>query len=101
MNEGADVMKLQTRLRVVMEHDFDEIYRKEGARLWRALFAYTGGRRDLAEEAISEAFTRAIERADSIRDPVAWIYRTATHVALRELKIEGATRKRRLSRHQI
>jgi RNA polymerase sigma factor (sigma-70 family) len=71
--------------------DLDEVYQQEGARLWRAMFAFTAGRRDIAEDAIAEAFTRAIERSGTIRDPVPWIYRTALNVAVRELKRERTT----------
>jgi RNA polymerase sigma factor (sigma-70 family) len=70
------------------EHDFDRVYREAGPGLWRALYAFAGGRRDIAEEALAEAFARAVEHSERIRSPVPWIYRTAFRVARRELERE-------------
>lgn len=70
------------------EGDFEFLYREESPRLWRAIYSFTGGRRHLAEDAVAEAFARAIERANDIRAPLAWIYRTAFRFAARELKRE-------------
>jgi len=70
------------------DHDFDRVYREAGPGLWRALYAFTGGRRDVAEEALAEAFTRAVEHAERIRSPVPWVYRTAFRVARVELERE-------------
>jgi RNA polymerase sigma-70 factor (ECF subfamily) len=69
-------------------HDFDALFRDAGAGVFRTLYAYTGGRRDVAEEAMAEAFARALARSGSIRDPVAWIYRTAFRLANEELRRE-------------
>jgi RNA polymerase sigma-70 factor (ECF subfamily) len=70
-------------------HDFDALFRDESAGVYRTLFAYTGGRADVAEEAVAEAFARAIAHASTIRDPVAWIYRTAFRLANDELRRAG------------
>jgi RNA polymerase sigma-70 factor (ECF subfamily) len=70
------------------DHDFDRVYREAGPGLWRALYAFAGGRRDIAEEALAEAFARAVEHQERIRSPVPWIYRTAFRVARRELEEE-------------
>lgn len=70
--------------------EFERLFRDARARLWRTLYGFTGGRADVAEEAIAEAFARAIEHADSIREPLAWIYRTALRIAAAELKRERA-----------
>jgi RNA polymerase sigma-70 factor (ECF subfamily) len=70
-----------------VEHDYERVYREAGPHLWRALFAFTGGRRQIAEEAMAEAFARAMEHRD-IRDPAAWIYRTAFRIARQELERE-------------
>ena len=75
-------------LRVGTNHDFDRVYREAGPGLWRALYAFTGGRRDVAEEALAEAFTRAVEHAERIRSPVPWVYRTAFRLARVELERE-------------
>jgi RNA polymerase sigma-70 factor (ECF subfamily) len=66
--------------------DYEELFRTGAPVLWRTIFAYTAGRRDIADEAVAEAFARALERQDSIRSPLPWIYRTAFRVALGEMK---------------
>jgi RNA polymerase sigma-70 factor, ECF subfamily len=70
------------------EHDFDRLFREDGPGVWRTMVAFTGGRRDIAEEAVAEAFARALQHAPGIRDPIAWIYRTAFRIARDELKRE-------------
>lgn len=66
--------------------DFDAIWREVGPTLWRAVFAYAGGRRDIADDAVTEAFARAIERADTIREPKPYLYRVAFRIAADELR---------------
>jgi RNA polymerase sigma-70 factor (ECF subfamily) len=56
--------------------------------LWRSLYAYTGGRREVADDAVAEAFARALANADRIREPVAWLYRVAFRIAAAEMKRE-------------
>jgi RNA polymerase sigma-70 factor, ECF subfamily len=65
--------------------EFDEIWRSDGPMLWRAVYAYAGGRRDVADDAVAEAFARAMARADHIRDPLAYLFRVAFRVAGAEL----------------
>ena len=67
-------------------HDFDRLFREDAPGVWRTIYAFTGGRRDVAEEAVAEAFARALQHAAGIRDPIAWIYRTAFRIAREELK---------------
>jgi RNA polymerase sigma-70 factor (ECF subfamily) len=71
--------------------DLERVYREAAPKLWRSLYGFTGGRRQLAEDALAEAFALAIEREDSIRAPLPWIYRTAFRLATRELKAERRT----------
>lgn len=68
--------------------DIELLYREAGPQLWRSIYGFTGGRRDLADDAVAEAFARAIERSATIRDPLAWIYRTAFRIASHELRRE-------------
>src|ERR1700675_3232027 len=70
-------------------HDFERLFREDGPGVWRTIYAFTGGRREVAEECVAEAFARAIAHAGTIRDPLAWIYRTAFRLAAAELKREG------------
>jgi hypothetical protein len=44
------------------EQRFDELYRDAGPRLWRAVLASTGGRRDLTDDVVGRCRSR--ENAD-------------------------------------
>ena len=66
--------------------DLDALFRIEGDGLFRTLVAFTGGRADIAEEATAEAFARALAHQETIRDPLAWIYRVAFRVAIDEVR---------------
>ncbi|MGZ4132352.1 MAG: RNA polymerase sigma factor [Actinomycetota bacterium] len=70
-------------------HDYDEIWRGSGATLWRAVYAYSGGRKDVADDAVAEAFARAIARGDAVRDPLPYLFRVAFRVASAELARGG------------
>jgi RNA polymerase sigma-70 factor, ECF subfamily len=72
---------------------FERLYREHGDRLWRAVYGFTGDA-DLTDDAVAEAFTQAIRRADSIREPLRWIWRVAFRVAAGELKDRGRTTSR-------
>jgi RNA polymerase sigma-70 factor (ECF subfamily) len=62
-----------------------ELYRNEGPRLWRALIAYSASR-DVADDALNEAFTQAITRGRAVRSPSSWVWTVAFKVAAGELK---------------
>jgi RNA polymerase sigma-70 factor (ECF subfamily) len=64
---------------------FEQLYREHGDRLWRAVYGFTGDA-DLTDDAVAEAFTQAIRLADSIREPIRWIWRVAFRVAAGALK---------------
>ncbi|MEO8292975.1 MAG: sigma-70 family RNA polymerase sigma factor [Actinomycetota bacterium] len=65
--------------------DLERLYRDHGDRLWRAVLAYSGNRQ-IADDAVAEAFTQALRRVESLRDPMAWIWRVAFRLAAGELK---------------
>jgi RNA polymerase sigma-70 factor, ECF subfamily len=70
----------------------EEAYHAWGADLWRAIFAFAGGRRDVADEAVAEAFAqsgRALERIERLRP---WLYRAAFRIAAGELQRSGRDR---------
>ena len=73
-------------------HDFDALFREHSAAVARTIYAFTAGRRAIAEEATAEAFAQAIAHADTIREPVAWIYRTAFRLAAAEVRRERRPR---------
>ena len=65
--------------------DLEQIYRREGPRLWRALFLSTGDR-DITDDAVAEAFAQALRRGEAIRSPAAWVWKAAFRIAAGELK---------------
>lgn len=67
-------------------HNFEAIWRREGPALWRAILAYAGDRRDVADDAVAEAFARVMERGSAVRDPRAYLYRVAFRIAASELR---------------
>jgi RNA polymerase sigma factor (sigma-70 family) len=67
---------------------FEAAYRQEAQRLWRALVVFTADR-DLASDALAEAFAQGLAGGDRIRDPVAWTWRAAFRIAAGVLKERG------------
>ena len=65
--------------------EFDRLYRRDGARMWRALAAYSGSR-EVAQDAVSEAFAQAIARGSAIRSPQRWVWKAAYRIAAGELQ---------------
>ncbi len=68
------------------ERDYAQLYREIGPQLWRAIYVYAGGRRDVADDAVGEAFARAIEHDGTIDRPYPWLYRVAFRIAAAELR---------------
>jgi RNA polymerase sigma-70 factor (ECF subfamily) len=60
------------------------VYRQEGPRMVRALFAYTRSL-EVAEDAVAEAFAQAIRRGEAIDDVAAWAWRSSFRIADRDL----------------
>jgi len=63
----------------------EDVYREHGRRLWWAVLAYSGDR-EIASEAVSEAFAQALRRGDALQDPLAWVWRSAFRISAGELK---------------
>jgi RNA polymerase sigma factor (sigma-70 family) len=72
--------------------DLGALFESHAPAMYRTILAYTGGRADVAEEAVGEAFARATVRSAELRDPVAWLYRVAFNVANDELRRERRAR---------
>ena len=70
------------------ERRLEVVYREQGARLWRAVFL-TSGSREVADDAVAEAFAQALRRGRAVRDPAAWVWRAAFRIAAGELKERG------------
>jgi RNA polymerase sigma-70 factor, ECF subfamily len=71
--------------------DVEAIYREDGDRLWRALFAFTGNA-DVASDAVAEAFAQALRRGSAIRDVQSWVWRSAFRLAKGDLKRQSSVR---------
>jgi RNA polymerase sigma factor (sigma-70 family) len=75
---------------------FEHFYRTERPGLLRAV-QFTIEDRDLATEAIDEAFVRAYERWDSVRamgNPCGWVYMVAVNWARNRLRRRGVERRK-------
>ena len=66
--------------------ELEDAYRELGGDLWRAVFAYSGGVRDVADEAVAEAFAQAGHRIEHIRSLKPWLYTAAFRIAAGELR---------------
>ena len=65
--------------------EVEAVYRQDGDRLWRALYAYAGNE-DVASDAVAEAFAQALRRGTAIRDVRNWVWRSAFRLAAGDLK---------------
>jgi RNA polymerase sigma-70 factor (ECF subfamily) len=63
----------------------ESLYRDQGARLWRAVYAYAGNR-DIASEAVSEAFAQLLSRGTAVDYPDRWVWTAAFRIAAGELQ---------------
>lgn len=65
--------------------EVERVWRDQGAKLWRSLTAYTGDR-ELASDAMAEAFAQALGRGDALESTDRWIWRAAFRIAAGELQ---------------
>jgi RNA polymerase sigma-70 factor, ECF subfamily len=66
------------------DQGLEQLYREDGRRLWRAILAYSGDR-EVANDAVAEAFAQALRRGDAIHRPQAWVWRAAFRIAAGEM----------------
>ena len=71
--------------RVSAAGEVESVYRIDGDRLWRALYAFAGDE-DVASDAVAEAFAQALRRGSAIRDVRSWVWRSAFKLAKGDLK---------------
>lgn len=64
---------------------FEDVYRDHGRRLLRSVLLFSGDR-EIANDAVAEAFAQAIRRGDAIQEPLPWITTVAFRIAAGELK---------------
>jgi len=65
--------------------DLDHLWRSDGERLWRAVFAFTHDRA-VTDDAIAEAFAQCLARGSAVRDPSPWVRRAAFRIAAGQLQ---------------
>jgi RNA polymerase sigma-70 factor, ECF subfamily len=70
---------------VTVSGELERLYRERGDRLWRAIVAFAGDR-EVADDAVAEAFAQALRRGPAIRSPERWVWRAAFRIAAGELK---------------
>jgi RNA polymerase sigma-70 factor, ECF subfamily len=68
--------------------ELERLYRDQRARMWQAVFAFAGDR-EVASDAVAEAFAQALRRGEAIRSPERWLWRTVFRIAAGELKERG------------
>jgi RNA polymerase sigma factor (sigma-70 family) len=66
----------------------ERTYRAQAERLWRALVLFCGDR-EIASDAVSEAFAQVIARGSAIDDVNRWVWRAAFNIARGDLKRRG------------
>jgi RNA polymerase sigma factor (sigma-70 family) len=63
----------------------EDVYRERGPGLLRSVLLFAGDR-DVANDAVAEAFAQAIRRGDELHDPGPWIAKVAFRIAAGELQ---------------
>src|SRR5207248_887274 len=72
--------------RIATRAEVEAVFRSHGGLVWRAVLTMAAGDRDVADEATCEAFARLFANREGVRDPVAWVFRTAFRLASKESK---------------
>ena len=70
------------------QHDIEALYRADADRLWRALYAFAGDA-EIASDAVAEAYAQLLRHGAAVRDPAAWVWRTAFQISRGALKSRG------------
>jgi RNA polymerase sigma-70 factor, ECF subfamily len=77
-------MEQDVPVKAIDPEGLGKVYREQAPKLWRALVAYAGI--DVADDALSEAFTQAAARGTALRAPERWVWTAAFRIAAGELK---------------
>jgi len=67
------------------EAELERLFETEAKRMLRALVAYTGDR-EVASDAMAEAFAQALARGSELRSSERWVWRAAFRIAAGEMK---------------
>ena len=65
--------------------DIESLYRADADRLWRAIYAFASDA-EIASDAVAEAYAQLLHRGAAVRDPAAWVWRTAFQISRGALK---------------
>ena len=64
------------------------VFQSHAGQVWRAVMVMSAGRREIADEATAEAFARLFDYRLGVRDPVAWVFRTAFRLGAADMRRE-------------
>ena len=65
--------------------DLERVYREDGPKLQRAVLLFACDR-DVADDAVAEAFAQALARGPEVHDVKRWVWSVAFRIAARALK---------------
>ena len=68
--------------------EMTEVFTTCGGQLWRSLLAASAGRREMADDITAEAFSQYLQHRDTVRDPLAYMFRVAYRLLAKELARE-------------
>ena len=83
--ESSPYLNVDATTRATDAGSIEELFRESGPRLERALLLYSGSR-EVAQDALAEAFAQALRRGDALRTPERWVTKVAFRLASAELK---------------
>jgi RNA polymerase sigma-70 factor (ECF subfamily) len=78
--KGAPYKAVQAEATSESKDALEAVYRTNGERIWRAVLAYTQDR-EVADDAVAEAFAQALARGAAVRTPASWVWRAAFRIA--------------------
>jgi RNA polymerase sigma-70 factor (ECF subfamily) len=68
--------------------EMTELFTSCGGQLWRSLLAASAGRHDIADDNTAEAFSQYLKHRETVRDPLAYMFRVAYRLLAKELARE-------------
>jgi RNA polymerase sigma factor (sigma-70 family) len=68
--------------------EMTELFTSCGGQLWRSLLAASAGRQDIADDITAEAFSQYLKHRETVRDPLAYMFRVAYRLLAKELARE-------------
>jgi RNA polymerase sigma-70 factor (ECF subfamily) len=78
-------------MRVKEANEVERVYRERATSIWRALVGYSGDR-EIANDAVAEAFAQALRRGSELHDVERWIWTAAFRIARGTLQAERRRR---------